>query len=151
MLKPVILVAAAALSAGSNFAAAQTSPGANAIAVEVRGLRNGHGVVDCYLFASADGFPGDLAKAQKRAIAQIAERQATCRFDAVAPGAYAIAVVHDEHATGKLERNFLGIPTEGVGASNDAAGHFGPPSFADARFDYAGGARNLLVHVRYLL
>ena len=33
-----------------------------------------------------------------------------------------------------LDRNFLGLPTEGTGASNDAYNMFGPPSYDDARF-----------------
>jgi hypothetical protein len=38
-----------------------------------------------------------------------------------------------ENSNGKLDTNFVGIPREGVGASNDAKGHFGPPKFdADA-------------------
>jgi uncharacterized protein (DUF2141 family) len=141
-------VFALALLAAWDAARAQTP---NAIDVDVRGLRNGHGRVDCYLYASADGFPGDIAKAQERTTAPILGGAARCRFDGVAPGAYAIAVVHDERSTGKLERNFMGIPTQGIGASNDAAGHFGPPSFASARFAYAGGEKSLVVHVRYLL
>lgn len=32
-----------------------------------------------------------------------------------------------------VERNFVGIPKERVGASNDAKGSFGPPKFDDAR------------------
>src|SRR5215469_13026638 len=124
---------------------------ADAIDVEVRGLRNSHGAANCYLYASADGFPLDLAKAQKRVAAPISGGAATCRFENVAPGAYAIAVVHDERGTGKLERNLMGIPTDGVGASNDPPAHFGPPSFAGARFSHAGGETRLVVHVRYLL
>ena len=144
------LIAILALLAASDGARAQTTA-SNVIDVEVRGLRNAHGTVDCFLYASADGFPGDQSKASKRVASPISGAAATCRFSGVAPGAYAVAVVHDEHRTGRLERNLMGIPTEGVGASNDAAGHFGPPSFASARFAYAGGEKSLVVHVRYLL
>ena len=57
----------------------------------------------------------------------------------VAPGDYAVSVFHDENSNGKLDRNFMGMPKEGVGKSNDAAGHFGPPKYDDARFSYKGG------------
>ena len=59
--------------------------------------------------------------------------------------------MHDEKGTGRLERNFMGIPTDGVGASNDPVSHFGPPKFLDARFPYEGGHETLTVHVHYLL
>ena len=44
---------------------------------------------------------------------------AICQFNDIPPGTYAIAVFHDENANGKLDKNFLGIPCEGYGASNN--------------------------------
>ena len=159
MPRAAVATAAFLLVLRSAIAEAQApapAPGtSNGIRVDVRGLRNSRGGVDCYLFDSAVGFPGDLGKAVKRVVAPIARTGAgtgaTCRFNAVPPGAYAVAVVHDEKGTGKLERNIVGIPTNGVGVSNDAPSHFGPPSFASARFAYVGGEKTLVVHVRYLL
>lgn len=52
----------------------------------------------------------------------------------VPAGEYAISVFHDVNGNEKLDRNFIGIPKEGVGASNDAAGSFGPPSYEKAKF-----------------
>jgi len=57
--------------------------------------------------------------------------------------------VHDENLHGRLDR-VMGMPKEGVGASRNARGHFGPPAFDDAAFDYKGGAINLAVSVVYL-
>ncbi len=49
-------------------------------------------------------------------------------------GEYAIAVYHDKNKNGKLDTNFLGIPKEGYGFSNNARGKFGPASWEDAKF-----------------
>lgn len=49
-------------------------------------------------------------------------------------GEYAIAVYHDKNENGKLDANFLGIPKEDYGFSNNARGRFGPASWKDARF-----------------
>lgn len=46
-------------------------------------------------------------------------------------GNYAIAVYHDANENNKLDKNFLGIPTEKYGFSNDAMGAFGPPDYED--------------------
>lgn len=46
-------------------------------------------------------------------------------------GNYAIAVFHDVNENNKLDKNFLGIPTEKYGFSNDAMGAFGPPDYED--------------------
>jgi uncharacterized protein (DUF2141 family) len=61
-----------------------------------------------------------------------------------------VSVVHDENFNGKLDTNFIGMPREGVGASNDAKGHMGPPKFSAAAFQYAGGRLDLKIHVNYL-
>jgi uncharacterized protein (DUF2141 family) len=66
------------------------------------------------------------------------------------PGTYAVSVFHDENSNGKLDRNILRMPKEGVGVSNNAAGHFGPPKFDDMAFHYQGGRLDLKITVRYL-
>lgn len=124
---------------------------ASSIKVVVVGLHSNNGEVDCALFGSAEGFPGDSGKAIKTMTSKIENGQGVCIFSGVAPGDYAVSVFHDENGNGKLDRNFMGMPKEGVGASNDAAGHFGPPKFTDARFSFKGGPQSLTIHVKYLI
>ncbi|MBL7851270.1 MAG: DUF2141 domain-containing protein [Cyclobacteriaceae bacterium] len=64
--------------------------------------------------------------------------QAKVVFDNVEPGEYAASIIHDTNGNLKLDTNFLGIPREGFGFSNDAMGTFGPPSFDKAKFTVAG-------------
>jgi uncharacterized protein (DUF2141 family) len=120
------------------------------IKVEVVGLHSAHGDVKCALFNSADGFPADSSKAIKTTSGPIHDGSAECDFDQVPAGEYSIAVYHDENSNGKLDRNFVGIPKEGVGASNDATTTFGPPPFDHARFTYSGGVKAVTIHIRYL-
>ena len=143
---------AGALVAGlSTFGQAPTAaPAENVIHVDVSGLRNDKGQVLCALFSSAEAFPKKADKAVVRLTAKIAERQAVCDFTGVAPGTYAVSVVHDENSNGKLDTNFIGMPREGVGASNDAKGHMGPPKFSAASFRYQNGRLDLKIHVNYL-
>jgi uncharacterized protein (DUF2141 family) len=125
-------------------------PADNVIHIEISGLRSDKGQMLCALFSSAESFPTKADKAVARLTAKIAERQAVCDFTGVAPGTYAVSVVHDENSNGKLDRNFIGMPREGVGASNDAKGHMGPPKFNAASFPYKGGRLDLKIHVNYL-
>jgi uncharacterized protein (DUF2141 family) len=46
---------------------------------------------------------------------------------------------------GKLDSNWLGIPTEGYGYSNDAKAMLGAPSFSAAKFSFDGGALDLTI------
>ena len=55
-------------------------------------------------------------------------------IDSLKYGSYAIKVFHDENSNGELNSNFLGIPTEDYGFSNDASGWFGPPRWEKAKF-----------------
>lgn len=141
----------AVLAAGVAEAQTSDTPNTNTIEVDVVGLHNNDGEVYCALYSSADGFPDGFAKAAKTTTAKITNEQAVCEFPAVSAGEYAIAVYQDENSNGKLDRNFMGMPKEGVGASNDAKGSFGPPKFADARFSYKGGPQELTIHLHYLL
>ncbi|MTI29864.1 DUF2141 domain-containing protein [Cytophagales bacterium RKSG123] len=50
-------------------------------------------------------------------------------FKGLKEGDYAVCLFHDENSNGKLDANFIGIPTEPYGFSNDAKGFMGPPSF----------------------
>jgi uncharacterized protein (DUF2141 family) len=63
---------------------------------------------------------------------------------------YASAVLHDENQNSKMDFNFLGMPLEGYGFSNDAGALFGPPSFAAASFRLLPRASQITVKIRYL-
>jgi len=129
----------------------QTTPApALGIRVSIGRLRSDKGQVVCALFSSAAAFPKNPDKAVATTKSNISHGQAVCEFSGVDPGRYAISVFHDENSNGKLDRNFMGIPREGVGASNNAAGHFGPPRFNDAAFQYPGGELDLPITVAYL-
>jgi uncharacterized protein (DUF2141 family) len=108
------------------------------------------GQVICSLFTSATDFPKHTEKAEARANSRISKGHATCNFNGVRPGTYAVAVFHDENSNGKLDLKFTGVPREGVGASNNAKGHMGPPSFKDAAFQFQGGNLELAITIHYL-
>jgi len=48
------------------------------------------------------------------------------------PGDYAISVLQDLNGNRKLDTNFIGIPTEPSGSSNDAPAKWSAPKFKDA-------------------
>jgi uncharacterized protein (DUF2141 family) len=128
--------------------AQQASP---AIRVGVADVTGTSGRVGCSIFKSADGFPNTSAKAVARIWAPLSNGGATCDFNRIPAGTYAIAVFHDAAMTGSLTRNFFGMPTEEYGFSNNArASLTGPPSFAAASFSYDGtGTKSIsidLVH-----
>jgi uncharacterized protein (DUF2141 family) len=148
LLVPVLggfLVAAAtfAASLGTSAPAAAAEPPATATAraggklvVEVTGLHSDKGHVLLRLYNSQAGFPTDGGKAFRLARATISGGKAVIELRDIPFGTYAIGCVHDENGNGKLDTSWIGAPKEGIGASNDARGHRGPPQWKDARFDF---------------
>ncbi len=117
------------------MAAAGTNDNASAsilLRVHVLGLRNDRGNVRCSLFSSAEGFPADTDQRAATIVAPISNRNATCQFAGIAPGIYAIVLFHDENADGSFNRNWIALPEEGYGFSNDARAYFRPPSFKES-------------------
>src|SRR5690349_17101427 len=90
------------------------SPSCPGIHVSVLNIQNHNGTVDCALFDSPAGFPREfLHSAQNVMVIKIRDTAARCDFEAIPPGTYARAVIHDENSNGKLDTNLPGIPTEG--------------------------------------
>lgn len=56
-------------------------------------------------------------------------------FKGLEKGIYAVSIFHDINGNGKLDANFIGIPTEPYAFSNDAKGTFGPPNFEACKFE----------------
>jgi uncharacterized protein (DUF2141 family) len=103
------------------------------LTVRVQGLKNDRGQVAVALFASASGFP-QREHAFRGQLSRIERGRAQVQFRALPPGTYSVAVLHDENENKKMDFNFLGMPLEGYGFSNDASALFGPPSFERAAF-----------------
>jgi len=139
-------IAIVALCTGTSFA--QVTRGT--IKVEVLGVRNSDGDVKCALFNGEPGFPDDSSKAFKTTSGTIQNGRAVCDFTQVLPGdEYAISVFHDENGNGQLD-SFLGIPKEGVGASNNPSMTFGPPKYDEAKFKYSGGTQPVTINLHYM-
>ena len=120
------------------------------IHVKILNIKNSTGTIACALFESPDGFPAEyLHAATNIMVIRIRDKQARCDFEAIAPGTYALAVVHDENMNGKLDTNWLGVPTEGYGFSNDAKTLIGPPSFSAASLPYDGQNLDLTISLHY--
>ena len=69
------------------------------------------------------------------------------RVPNVKPGSYAIAVFHDLNGNTKLDRNFIGLPSEPYGFSNDV-GRRGIPSFEGALVPVKEPSTSVTVTVR---
>jgi uncharacterized protein (DUF2141 family) len=65
------------------------------------------------------------------------------------PGSYAVALFGDENQNGHFDTNFLGIPIEGYGFSNNPALLLGPPSLAKVRIAAHAGDNPIAIQMKY--
>jgi uncharacterized protein (DUF2141 family) len=68
----------------------------------------------------------------------ISENRCLIVIENLEPGKYSFRYFHDENMNEKLDTNWLGIPKEGFGFSNDPKITFGPPSFEKTLFELEG-------------
>ncbi|MCB9706468.1 MAG: DUF2141 domain-containing protein [Myxococcales bacterium] len=146
LLSLVLLVASDAAAAGApaSPSAAEPAPasaaeGAATLSIRLSGFRSDEGQVLIAVFRGEAGFPSAPTKAWRTAVTRVSSRSARLEIADVPPGAYAISVIHDENGNNELDTNFLGIPKEGIGTSNNAKGRMGPPKYRDAKFDVGDG------------
>jgi uncharacterized protein (DUF2141 family) len=105
------------------------------VTVTITGLHSNAGKVVLTLYNAEDGYPKEPKKAFRQISGTISNNTSNIILNNIPKGVYAVACYHDENGNGKLDSNFLGIPVEGVGASNNAKGFMGPPKFNDAKFN----------------
>ena len=118
--------------------------------VKILHIRNSTGTVACALFEAPAGFPIEFLRyATNIMVIKIRDTQARCDFLDIPPETYALAVIHDENMNGKLDTNWLGVPREGYGFSNDAKVLFGAPEFSAASFQYDGQNLELTISLHY--
>ena len=106
------------------------------LTVHITGFRNAKGRVNIAMFRDGKGFPTDVASAVESQRLEIDPQtnSATAVFVNLPQGAYAIAILHDENLTGKMDFDAQGIPQEGYGISNNPDSSQGPPTAEVAKF-----------------
>ncbi|TLX74590.1 DUF2141 domain-containing protein [Labilibacter sediminis] len=65
---------------------------------------------------------------------KVSDKKCTIILDSLKAGNYAFKYFHDVNSNKKLDTNWIGIPKEGFGFSNDAKVMFGPPPFKNTIF-----------------
>ena len=106
---------------------------AGTITVQLTGFENDQGTVKLCVCRSEDEYTGK-AKEFCTASTEIKSTKAEWVFEHMPYGSYSIKAFHDENGNSRLDKDFLGMPTERYGFSNNARGRFGPPTFASAAF-----------------
>lgn len=104
------------------------------IRIQVDHIRDQKGEILLAVYAQPEGFPFESARANSLHRATPADGHVEFHLKAMPQGRYAIALFQDTNKDGKFNTNFLGIPKEGYGVSNNAYNTFSAPEFEAAAF-----------------
>ncbi len=126
-----------------------TSLSTSNVRVVVKGIKPVKGNIGLLIFNSKQGFPSDEKKAVKQSIINVTSSSMEYVFEGLAPGKYAVAIIHDENSNKRLDTNFMGIPREGYGVSNNIVNMFGPPGFEESSFTLKTGTYTTEITVNY--
>ena len=149
-LGPALRHGRRAVTSGVGLIALTGAPSPGQVTVAVTGLRSDKGLVLACLTARRSAFPDCRGDPAARELIVPAARSLTLNFGAVAPGEYAVAVIHDENSNHRLDKRLM-LPREGFGFSRDAAVRFGPPSFSAAAFPVGAAGAEQSLRMRYML
>ena len=119
------------IALAASIAASALSTQAADLTVEVRGVKQMQGAVVVAVYDNAETW---LKRPRKAIKVEASSATVTVTFKGLTEGDLALSTFHDTNGNGKLDTNFIGIPREPYGFSNDATGSMGPPSFDKAKF-----------------
>jgi len=100
------------------------------LSIEIDVIKHNKGQIAFALFDSADAFLNSPVRSDA---VEVKNNKATFEFKDIPKGTYSFSYYHDLNANGELDTNFMGVPKEPYGFSNNQKGRFGPPSFEDAK------------------
>ena len=119
---------------------------AQELRIIVSGLDTTEGEIGCALHRDVGTFPMDPNAVQTVWVAP-SEETAECRFSNVEPGDYAVTVSHDLNGNRITDTNFIGLPTERWGVSNNVRPTLRAPRFAEAAFTVGDTPLTLVIEV----
>jgi len=115
------------------------------IVVPVTNLQNvGKGQLLAILYKKVNRVEVNGVPHFRRVIQPVTGRKMTVTFKDVPFGEYAIAVMHDMDKDLKMDTNWVGIPDEDLGVSNNVkGGPLGGPKWGVAKFSHKSGEQRV--------
>lgn len=135
--------------AGANQAVVAPAAAAT-IDIAISNLRSEKGDVLICLSSNPKFFPDCTKDKSARKIKVAASSAGNVQITNVKPGTYAVALVHDENANGKMDLSLF-LPREGFGFSRNPKIRMGPPKFKSAQFTVGADDAKHAVKMKYIL
>jgi len=117
------------------------------LTVVITGIENNKGNIQIGLFNSEDSYKGKKEKF-KGAIIKVKNKKVVWILKDIPYGDYAIKTFHDENSDDKINTNFIGIPTEKYGFSNNPSAFFGVPSYSKTKFVFDKADKKIEIELK---
>ncbi len=122
---------------------------AQTVNVTVSNIKSTQGQIIIAVFKDQQGFKDEKpVSRQKFPKSAVSKGVLKVTLD-VPVGTYGLALVDDENNSGKMEKNMLGIPKEGVGFSNFYLSGMSKPTFNDFKFEVKPPSVAVECKIRY--
>ncbi len=121
---------------------------ANDITVEVNNILNQNGKLSMGLYNKNDDTFAKRSSYYKGVDLNINDTKIIYTFKNIPNGTYAISALHDENENQELDKNFLGMPKEGYGFSNNIRPTFRAANFDESKFA-VDGDENIVIKMGY--
>ncbi|HOZ30196.1 MAG TPA: DUF2141 domain-containing protein [Bacteroidales bacterium] len=119
------------------------------IEITITNIRNSQGTIKWAVFKNETQFKTYTTYVDAGYI-QAKEGSLIIKTKEIPDGNYAVSVYHDENNNSKIDFNFLGLPMEGFGFSNNPTIYFGLPAYTECVFEKKGKS-NKSIKVKYYL
>lgn len=108
--------------------------------LKIKNIKHDHGKIFIAVFNAEKSFMKDRYADEIVLVKSIEDLVVEMKLP---HGSYAVSIFHDVNNNEKLNTNFMGIPKEPYGFSNNPKITFGPPNFAETSFVLVHGSHEL--------
>lgn len=115
------------------------------LTIQVENVNKDDGNIGVLVFNSPRGWPENRFVALKDIVVPAHPGTVVVTVPGLAAGEYAVAIAHDVNKNHKVDKNFLGMPKEQWGMSNNPHARIKAPSFDTAKFTLGADKE---IHVR---
>lgn len=119
------------------------------VIIEVEAIQNSKGTIRLGVYNKKENL-WEEAGVIKNVEGKINQNTCTLTVYNLPYGEYAFAMLHDENGNKKMDYNWLGIPEEGFGFSNNPKVSLSAPSFEETKFRLDAPQKVIKMKMKYM-
>lgn len=120
---------------------------AQTLNIVLENIRSSEGEISLTVYEYEDTWLDENIEANVFSKSKISDGMMMVRIELEHPGLYAVAVLDDEDADGRMRSNLIGYPREGFGFSNNVHVRFSRPEFDECVMEVKS---DTTIHIRFI-